>query len=477
VPVSPAVGLLCPACQTPLPGLTAGAASLLCPGCQVEVDAARLETLVGKPRFVAERSWVGTTIKGMVVEEMIGAGGMGTVYRARPARQGDPLLAVKFLSPSLAAEPELVARFEREVALLEKLDHPGIVKVRSHGENQGVPWFAMDLVDGPTLAQRLGKGPLGLDEARGIFLRLLEALDHAHGRGVVHRDLKPANVLLAADGARLADFGVAHLDLETVSRKTQLTRTSAILGTFPYMSPEQRAGRAVDARSDLYSVGVMLYESLAGERPEGAFPPLHRRRKDLSAKVDEAILRLLQPDPAQRLTSASAARAVLARAFRPRRTVRRQVAWAGAGLLTLALASGSGLWLSGSAAPPAALNANRAPKDNAVAPPPPPAQAQAQGEPQVVLPEAELIPPAALKGPRNNEASLAAKKAKLARAAGYWDSKVRKSFGAKDFRELDKQQAPTGQASQEQEGTIGLGSFGTSGKMGRMTKKGGKSGD
>jgi hypothetical protein len=476
VPVSPAVGLLCPACQTPLPGLTAGAASLLCPGCQVEVDAARLETLVGKPRFVAERSWVGTTIKGMVVEEMIGAGGMGTVYRARPARQGDPLLAVKFLSPSLAAEPELVARFEREVALLEKLDHPGIVKVRSHGENQGVPWFAMDLVDGPTLAQRLGKGPLGLDEARGIFLRLLEALDHAHGRGVVHRDLKPANVLLAADGARLADFGVAHLDLETVSRKTQLTRTSAILGTFPYMSPEQRAGRAVDARSDLYSVGVMLYESLAGERPEGAFPSLHRRRKDLSAKVDEAILRLLQPDPAQRLTSASAARAVLARAFRPRPTLRRQVAWAGVGLLTLALASGSGLWLNRSAAPPAALNAKQLPRENAVAPPPP-AQTQAQGEPPVVPPEAALIPQPALKDPASKKAPLAAKTAKLARAAGYWNSKARKSFGAKDFRELDAQQEPTGQASQEQEGTIGLGSFGTSGKMGRKTKGGGKSGD
>lgn len=470
--VSPAVGLLCPACQTPLPGLTAGAASLLCPGCQVEVDAARLETLVGKPRFVAERSWVGATINGMVVEEMIGAGGMGTVYRARPARQGDPLLAVKFLSPSLAAEPELVARFEREVALLEKLDHPGIVKVRSHGENQGVPWFAMDLVDGPTLAQRLGKGLLGLDEARGIFLRLLEALDHAHGRGVVHRDLKPANVLLAADGARLADFGVAHLDLETVSRKTQLTRTSAILGTFPYMSPEQRAGRAVDARSDLYSVGVMLYESLAGERPEGAFPLLHRRRKDLSAKVDEAILRLLQPDPAQRLTSASAARVALARAFRPRPTVRRQVAWAGAGLLTLmlALASGSWLWLNRSAVPPAALNANQSPKANAVAPSPL-AQTQAQ--------EAPLIPRPSLRDPANNVAPPAGKTAKLARAAGYWNSKASKSFGAKDFPDLDAQQEPPGQSSppkQEQEGTIGKGSFGTSGKMGHKTKGGGKSG-
>jgi eukaryotic-like serine/threonine-protein kinase len=116
---------------------------------------------------------------------------------------------VKFLSPSLAAEPELVARFWREVALLEKLDHPAIVKVKAHGQSQEVPWFAMELVDGPTLAVRLAKGPLSIEEARDIFSRLLDALAHAHDHGVVHRDLKPANVLLADDGARLADFGIA----------------------------------------------------------------------------------------------------------------------------------------------------------------------------------------------------------------------------------------------------------------------------
>ncbi len=315
--MSDAIALLCPSCQAPLPG--PGGGPWVCPTCAVEVDVARLETLVGKPRFVAERNRAGSEVDGILIESVIGAGGMGTVYRACSLRDDRAALAVKFLSPALAAEPDLVARFRREVTLLEALDHPAIVKVRAHGESMGVPWFAMDLVEGPTLAARLAKGPLGLDEARTIFGRLLEALQHAHDRGIVHRDLKPANVLLASDGARLADFGIAHLELDAASRKTQLTRTSAILGTYPYMSPEQRAGRPVEARSDLYSVGVMLYEALYGERPEGAFAPLRQRRPEVPTAVDRLVVRLLQPDPVRRLASAAAAREALSLALRASR--------------------------------------------------------------------------------------------------------------------------------------------------------------
>jgi serine/threonine protein kinase len=339
-----AANLLCPACQTPLPGMTPGAPSLVCPACQAEVDAARLETMVGKPRFVAERSWDGSEIDGLLIEERIGAGGMGTVYRALPVA-GGPALAVKFLSPSLAAEPELVARFGREVALLEKLDHPAIVKVRAHGTSQGVPWFAMDLVDGPTLATRLMTGPLGLSEAREVFPQLLDALAHAHSRGIVHRDLKPANVLLAKDGARLADFGIARPDINSATRKTQLTRTDAIMGTFPYMSPEQRSGRPVDARSDLYSVGVMIYEALAGQRPEGAFPPLHQIRPEVPAAVDMVLTRLLQPDPTARYAKAEDARLALLAGLTPKNR-RRRIVVAAAGAIGLALAVGGGLKLS-----------------------------------------------------------------------------------------------------------------------------------
>jgi len=262
------------------------------------------------------------------------------VYRARSTSNGGAALAVKFLSPSLAAEPELVARFWREVALLEKLDHPAIVKVKAHGEREGLPWFAMELVEGPTLAARLAKGPLAIGEAREVFARLFDALAHAHAHGIVHRDLKPANVLLAADGARLADFGIARLDMEAATRKTQLTRTDAIIGTFPYMSPEQRAGRPVDARSDLYSAGVMLYEALAGERPEGAFPPLARRRPEVPSRVDQVVLRLLQPEPGARFASAVDAGRTLQAAFAARGLVRRPLAWAAAAAVALAVIVG-----------------------------------------------------------------------------------------------------------------------------------------
>jgi serine/threonine protein kinase len=199
--------------------------------------------------------------------------------------------------------------------------------VKAHGEREGLPWFAMELVEGPTLAAHLAKGPLSVTDARAIFLRLFDALRHAHEHGIVHRDLKPANVLLASDGARLADFGIARLDLEAATRKTQLTRTDAIIGTFPYMSPEQRAGRPVDARSDLYSAGVMLYEALAGERPEGAFPPLSRRRPEVPGRVDQVVRQLLQPNPAARYGSAAETGRALQAAFAARGLARRPLVW------------------------------------------------------------------------------------------------------------------------------------------------------
>jgi serine/threonine protein kinase len=347
--------------------------------------------VVGKPRFVAERSWTGAELPGLVVEEVIGAGGMGTVYRARSTQEGEGRLAVKFLSPGLAGEPELVARFWREVALLETLDHPAIVKVKSHGERDGLPWFAMELVEGPTLAVRLSKGPLAIEEARAIFTRLLEALAHAHGHGVVHRDLKPANVLLAADGARLADFGIARLDMAAFTRKTQLTRTDAIIGTFPYMSPEQRAGRPVDVRSDLYSVGVMLYEALAGERPEGAFPALHQRRPEVPARLDPVVRRLLQPEPGARFASAAETKRALEAAFAPSGLTRRSLVWAAAAAVVLAVAVG--LAFRGTSVPAVPKSQARPP----VVSPLPPATKQAERTPveQVVppaLPLAELKP-------------------------------------------------------------------------------------
>jgi serine/threonine protein kinase len=311
----PGPSFLCPVCHTPLDIPESGVLCIQCTSCHSEVDVAHLETLVGKPRFLPERCWTGTQVGPWLIRELLGTGGMGSVYRAENAEHES--CAVKFLSGSLAAEEEVLARFSREIAVQEKLGHEAIVRILSQGKVDEIPWFAMELIDGPTLSERLGSGVLSLSEAREIFGRLLSALEHAHGKGVTHRDLKPSNVLLAKSGAKLADFGIAHF--ETTSTTTQLTRTAAILGTFPYMSPEQRAGRPVDARSDLYSLGVMLYEALAGERPEGAFRPLSERRREIPRKVDRLIAGLLAPDPQDRIPSAREARDRLNAALHPSR--------------------------------------------------------------------------------------------------------------------------------------------------------------
>ncbi len=244
------MNLLCPACHTPLP--EAGAAVVSCPGCSAEIDVTRAGTIAGRPRFVPEIDRTGTSVGGYRIGARLAGGGMGTVYRATGADGTD--VAIKFLSPALAQNAEVVARFAREITTLARLDHPAIVRVRAHGAEGGIPWFAMDLVEGSDLRARLARGPLSPAETSAIFARLLAALAFAHDAGVVHRDLKPANLLLAPDGARLADFGVARWDAEALAGSdvlTRLTETAAVIGTLPYMSPEQRRGGAVDRRSDL----------------------------------------------------------------------------------------------------------------------------------------------------------------------------------------------------------------------------------
>jgi serine/threonine protein kinase len=378
--------LLCPACQTPLPALAMGADAIPCTACGVEVDAARLATVAGKPRLVAERDFTGIGLDGLRVAERIGAGGMGSVYRA--VGDDGAVCAVKFLSPAMAALPEVVERFRREIKLLATLDHPRIVKVRGQGQVEGIPWFAMDLVEGPTLAARLAQGPLTVAEARGIFPSLFEALAHAHGRGVVHRDLKPANVLLSDNGPAIADFGIAHLDLDLATRKTQLTQTHAILGTYPYMSPEQRAGRPVDHRSDLYSMGVLVYEALSGTRPEGAFSPLHELRPEIPLTMDGLVSRLLQPNREVRLGSASEAATLFAAAWAPRK--RGRMGKLLGVVLVFASASAWLVWGGGKSFPPASNEVSKPTVELPAIPkelPPPPTR-------QAVAPEVEVAVPA-----------------------------------------------------------------------------------
>jgi serine/threonine protein kinase len=310
------LNLLCPACHTPLP---AGAAQVVtCATCDAEVDVARAGTLAGRPRFVPEIDRTGTTVGGYRIEARLGGGGMGTVYRATDAT--GERAAVKFLSTTLASNPDVVARFAREIEVLTRLEHPAIVRVREHGTDDGIPWFAMALVDGTDLRARLAAGALPPAEAAAVFERLFAALAHAHARGVVHRDLKPANVLLAPDGARLADFEIARFEAELAAsaRVTRLTETAAVIGTLPYMSPEQRRGGAVDRRSDLFSAGVMLYEAATGSLPQGAFAPPSEINGAYGKAFDRLVMQLLQAEPARRPASADEAGALLRGALAPR---------------------------------------------------------------------------------------------------------------------------------------------------------------
>jgi serine/threonine-protein kinase len=285
-----------------------------CSVCSAEIDLLRASTAAGRPRFVPEPDRAGQVVGRYRLEQRLGAGGMGTVYRA--VDDGGQAVAVKFLSPALAGDPGVVARFDREVRLLAGLDHPSIVRVIDHGSHDGAPWFAMELVAGEDLRKRFGTGLLAPPEVEAIFQPLLAALEHAHGRGIVHRDLKPANVLLAAGAVKLADFGIAHLDGGDGTR-TSLTATAAVLGTLPYMAPEQRSGGVVDRRSDLFSMGVMLYEAITGSLPQGAFPQPSTINRGFPGRVDAVVARLLRPDPAARFATAAEAAAALKHALAP----------------------------------------------------------------------------------------------------------------------------------------------------------------
>jgi serine/threonine protein kinase len=203
----------------------------------------------------------------------IGAGGMGEVYRARD-RKLERDVAIKILPEALAGDPERIARFEREAKTLAALNHPNIAHIHGVEESDGIRALVMELVEGPTLADRLLKGPLPIQEATGIATQIADGLDAAHERGIVHRDLKPANIKITSDGrVKLLDFGIAKLvvgdvagdDLTHAPTVTvERTRDGVLLGTAAYMSPEQARGQVVDKRTDIWAFGCVLYEMLTG---------------------------------------------------------------------------------------------------------------------------------------------------------------------------------------------------------------------
>src|SRR6266849_2222329 len=206
----------------------------------------------------------------------IGAGGMGEVYRARDNKLGRDV-AIKVLPESFAHDAERMARFEREAQVLASLNHPHIATIHGLEESNGVRALVMELVEGPTLAERIGGRAMPLDEALLIAKQIAEGLEYAHEKGVVHRDLKPANVKLTADGnVKILDFGLAKaLEAPTQQGNPSIsptltlegTRAGVILGTAAYMAPEQARGAVVDKRADIWAYGVVLYEMLTGKQP------------------------------------------------------------------------------------------------------------------------------------------------------------------------------------------------------------------
>ena len=199
----------------------------------------------------------------------IGKGGMGEVYKARDTRL-DRTVAIKVLPQHIAKRDDLRLRFEREARAVASLNHPHICVLHDIGSHDGTGYMVMEFMDGETLAARIEKGPIPLDQALKFATQIADALDRAHRAGVTHRDVKPHNIMLTRDGVKVLDFGLAKSTAapgpsdETLSKI--LTTEGMILGTPQYMSPEQFEGKEADARADIWAFGAVLYEMVTGQK-------------------------------------------------------------------------------------------------------------------------------------------------------------------------------------------------------------------
>ena len=264
----------------------------------------------------------GTRLAHYDVVALIGEGGMGQVYQATDTQLGRDV-ALKILPDAFAADPDRLARFQREAQVLASLNHPGIAAIYGIEKSDDTQALVLELVEGPTLADRIEKGPIPIDEALPIAKQIAEALEAAHEAGVIHRDLKPANIKVREDGTvKVLDFGLAKaLDptpdgdpSQSPTLTAAATQMGVIMGTAGYMSPEQARGKPVDKRADIWSFGVVLYEMLTGQRAfqgEDVSLTLAAVMKsglnietlppDLPASVRTVLCRCLAKDPRERL--------------------------------------------------------------------------------------------------------------------------------------------------------------------------------
>jgi eukaryotic-like serine/threonine-protein kinase len=301
----------------------------------------------------------------------LGAGGMGEVYRARDTRL-ERIVAIKILS-QLSSDPAHRQRFEREARAISSLNHPNICVLYDIGHHDGIDYLVMECVEGETLAKRLEKGPLPADQVLKFGAQIADALDKAHRAGIIHRDLKPGNIMLTPTGAKLLDFGLAKpgsaladVAMTATKLETPVTERGTIVGTFQYMSPEQIEGRDLDGRSDIFSLGAVLYEMVTGQHAfegksrlsiasailEKEPAPITTTKPLAPAALDHAIRSCLAKDPNDRwqtardlshelkwISEAGSQAGATAVGGRISRATRERIAWTTAAVLLCALAA------------------------------------------------------------------------------------------------------------------------------------------
>src|SRR6202140_2866740 len=256
----------------------------------------------------------------------IGAGGMGEVYRAKDTRL-DRIVAIKVLPPHLADSPELKERLKREARTIASLNHPHICTLYDVGHQDGINFLVMEYVEGETLAKRLVKGPLPLDQVLQYAIEIADALDKSHRKGITHRDLKPGNIMLTKSGTKLLDFGLAKLKQEAApatpvsqlpTMQNAITGEGTILGTLQYMAPEQVEAKEVDARTDIFAFGAVVYEMATGKKAfegkssasvmakimETEPPPISSLQPMTPPALDRVIKTCLAKDPDERWQTA-----------------------------------------------------------------------------------------------------------------------------------------------------------------------------